>query len=234
MIQSKIFILFISLVSLTSFGQSKNFLDRSYLETKAKVDTLVTPDKITIEITIDEEDTKKKKTAEEQEQDLKRALESLDIDISEDLTLVDLSSDFKKYFLRGQKVLKAKTYNLIVHDAKMAGRVLVKLDQAEISNVQITKTEFTDRENLISQLKAKAVLKAKNNAEAMLKPLDIKLGPLLYVSDLQMRQNYLSGKVSGVQIRGMASVPPPPAPEMLDIEFEKIKFTAEVFAKFSI
>lgn len=232
--QSKIFILFISLVSLTSFGQSKNFLDKPYLETKAQVDTLVTPDKITIKITIDEEDTKKKKTAEEQEQDLKRALESLGIDISKDLTLVDLSSDFKRYFLRGQKVLKAKTYNLIVHDAKTAGQVLVKLDQAEISNVNITKTEFTDKENLILQLKAKAVLKAKKNAEAMLKPLDIKLGPLLYVSDLQMRQNYLSGKVSGVQIRGMASVSPPPAPEMLDIEFEKIKFTAEVYAKFSI
>ncbi|MDN6311206.1 MAG: SIMPL domain-containing protein [Psychroflexus sp.] len=222
-----------SLVSLTSFGQSKNFLDQPYLETKAQVDTLVTPDKITIKITIDEEDTKKKKTAEEQEQDMKRALESLNIDISKDLTLVDLSSDFKRYFLRGQKVLKTKTYNLIVHDAKTAGQVLVKLDQAEISNVNITKTEFTDRENLILQLKAKAVLKAKRNAEAMLEPLGQKVGSLLYVSDLQMRQNYLSGKVSGVQLRGMAS-DQSAAPEMLDIEFEKIKFTAEIFAKFSI
>lgn len=227
------FIALMSLMTLTTFGQTKNFLDRAYLETKAQVDTLVTPDKITIEITIDEEDSKKKKTAEEQEQDMKRALESLDIDVSKDLTLVDLSSDFKRYFLRGQKVLKAKTYNLIVHDAKTAGQVLVKLDQAEISNVNITKTEFTDKENLILQLKAKAVLKAKENAEAMLKPLGQKIGALLYVSDLQMRQNYLSGKVSGVQLRGMTSAAPP-APEMLDIEFEKIKFTAEIFAKFSI
>lgn len=232
MMQSKIFILLISVVSLTSFGQSKNFLDQPYLETKAQVDTLVTPDKITIKITIDEEDTKKKKTAEEQEQDMKRALESLDIDVSKNLTLVDLSSDFKRYFLRGQKVLKAKTYNLIVHDAKTAGQVLVKLDQAEISNVNITKTEFTDRENLILQLKAKAVLKTKRNAEAMLEPLGQKVGSLLYVSDLQMRQNHLSGKVAGVQLRGMTSAAP--APEMLDIEFKKIKFTAEIFAKFSI
>jgi len=39
-------------------AQSKNFLDVPYLETSAKVDTLVAPDKIFLNITIREKDTK--------------------------------------------------------------------------------------------------------------------------------------------------------------------------------
>ena len=43
---------------MASSAQSKNFLDVPYLETSAKVDTLVTPDKIYLNITIQEKDSK--------------------------------------------------------------------------------------------------------------------------------------------------------------------------------
>ena len=41
------------------FGQ-KNFLDQPYIETSAKEDTLVTPDRIYLSITISEADSKNK------------------------------------------------------------------------------------------------------------------------------------------------------------------------------
>ena len=49
------------------FSQEKNFIDLPYLETSAKCDTLVTPDRIFLKIVISEKDTKGKISVEELE-----------------------------------------------------------------------------------------------------------------------------------------------------------------------
>ncbi len=48
------------LYCLTSLSQTKNFIDKAYLETSAKVDTLVKPDIIYLDIIISEKDSKNK------------------------------------------------------------------------------------------------------------------------------------------------------------------------------
>ena len=48
-------------VTNIGFSQTKNFIDQAYIETSAKVDTLVTPDRIFLTILITEKDTKGKK-----------------------------------------------------------------------------------------------------------------------------------------------------------------------------
>ena len=53
------FLLTSVIISLAQ-AQTKNFIDRPYLETTALVDTLVTPDKITLDIDIREGDSKGK------------------------------------------------------------------------------------------------------------------------------------------------------------------------------
>lgn len=63
----KILILSLILLSAKSFSQTKNFLDLPYIETSAKVDTLVVPDKIYLNIMVTEKDTKGKISVEEQE-----------------------------------------------------------------------------------------------------------------------------------------------------------------------
>ena len=47
------------------FSQTKNFIDQPYLETSAKADTLVIPDRIYLDILISEKDTKDKKSIED-------------------------------------------------------------------------------------------------------------------------------------------------------------------------
>ena len=100
------------------FSQTKNFIDQPYLETSAKVDTLVTPDRIYLDILISEKDTKDKKSIEELEILMEERLKSIGIDIKKQLTLNDLASNFKKYFLKNTDILKTKSYSLIVYDAK--------------------------------------------------------------------------------------------------------------------
>ena len=88
------------------FAQTKNFIDQPYIETMAKVDTSVTPDKIFMNIIITEQDTKGKISVEELESKMESTLKAIGINTKKNLTLNDLASNFKKYFLRRQDVLK--------------------------------------------------------------------------------------------------------------------------------
>ena len=160
----KTYLLTFSLIFLSTFNfAQKNFIDQPFVETTAKSDTLVVPDKIYISINLNEADSKNKKSVEEQERLLESTLKKLNINTERDLSLLDFSSNFKQYFLKGQNVIKAKMYSLIVNNAVTAGKVLAELENVGISNVNIEKTEYSKSEELILDLKAKAVEKSKKN-----------------------------------------------------------------------
>jgi hypothetical protein len=150
------------------------------------------------------------------------------------LTLLDISSDFKKYFLSDNKVLKTKMYSLIVRDARTAGKVLAELEKVGISNVFLEKTEFSDSENLILKLKSLAVLKAKKKAESMVAPLNQKIGMPIFISDLNSISDQLQGKAAGIQIRGASNIYGSRASEPIAIDFDKIEFSVKVSIKFKI
>jgi uncharacterized protein YggE len=230
-----IYILF-GFLSLQTFAQSKNFIDQPFLETVAEIDTLVVPDKIHLVIILNEEDNRNRKSTEELEASMLRVLNSLKIDLEKNLSLLDYSSDFKKYFLSGQKVLKTKMYSLIVNDAQTVGKVMAGLEREEISNVSISKTEYSKSDKLLLNLKAKAISKAKQNAEKMVEPLNQKIGKAIYISDLETESitSQLQGKVAGVQIRGYSSIYGSRAQEDIVIDFEKMKFSTKIKVKFII
>jgi uncharacterized protein YggE len=227
-------LLIIAILHLQGYSQEKNFIDQPYLETTAIVDTLVVPDRIYLSILITEKDTRGRTSVEELENRLNTKLIGLGIDTKKQLTLSDVTSNFKTYFLKGTDVLKNKAYTLLVYDAETAGKVIVGLESIEISNVFLTKTEYSKLEELKIDLKQKAVLKAKKQAESMLKPLNQIVGKALYISDLNSNiTNALQGRVAGIQIRGYSSYK---AEEYkpIDIEFEKIKIESAVTIKFGI
>jgi uncharacterized protein YggE len=227
-------LLIIAILSLQGYSQEKNFIDQPYLETTAIVDTLVVPDRIYLSILITEKDTRGRTSVEELENRLNTKLIGLGIDTKKQLTLSDVTSNFKTYFLKGTDVLKNKAYTLLVYDAETAGKVIVGLESIEISNVFLTKTEYSKLEELKIDLKQKAVLKAKKQAESMLKPLNQIVGKALYISDLNSNiTNALQGRVAGIQIRGYSSYK---AEEYkpIYIEFQKIKIESAVTIKFGI
>jgi len=81
-------------------SQTQNFLERPYLETAATYTTEVTPDRIFLNITISEKDTKGKKSIEVIENQMVTALNSIGIDTKKQLSVADLSSGFKKHLLK--------------------------------------------------------------------------------------------------------------------------------------
>ncbi len=228
-----LFIVFALTLSFSSRAQYKNYLDQPYMESRVSVDTLVTPDKIYLSILITEKDTKGKFSAEELENKMAKELKSIGINIKKQLKLNDLSSNFKKYFLKKQDVLKSKNYSLEVYDAKTAGTVIVALEQIGIANVNLEKTEYSKMEALELILKKKALIKAQNEAKVMLNAVGQKLGPVIHLTDISnQRFKSLQGRVAGIQV--LDAAPRPESYKPIAIEFDKIKVDIELYVKFQI
>ena len=228
-------IVFILLLFITkNFSQTKNFIDLPYIETSAKVDTLVTPDRIFLTILITEKDTKNRTSVEELESKMNLKLKSLSIITEKQLTLNDLSSNYKKYFLKQQDILKNKSYSLVVYDAKTASKVIAALEEEEISNVSLEKTEYSKTEELLLILKGKAIVKAKNTAISLTKPSNQKVGNAIYMTDSNSVSNMFRDKASKIVLRGMASLQAESDYDPIAISFEKIKIETQVNVNFKL
>lgn len=107
-------LIFITAINLQLFGQSKNFIDQPYIELTTEVDTLVVPDRIYLSILITEGDSKNKESVEAIESKMFAKLRELGVDIKKQLSFTDLSSEYKKYFLKPKDILKSKAFELIL------------------------------------------------------------------------------------------------------------------------
>lgn len=224
-------ILLITVFTMTAYSQTKNFLDIPYLETSARVDTLVTPDKIYLNITIQEKDSKGRKSVEEQENKMANSFRNLGIDLEKQLVIKDLSSNFKKYFLRQKEVLKSKQYALLVYSGKKAAEVLMALEKLGIANTYLEKTEYSKMEALELELKSKAVAKAKKKAEALTAPLGQTVGNAIHIMDTSTPY-YPRYNQPRMEMKTMAMDMAEAEP--LDIDFEKIKVETSVNIKFQL
>jgi hypothetical protein len=231
----KLTLLLLLIITTKSISQTKTFIDLPYIETSAKVDTLVIPDRIYLNISITEKDSRGKVSVEELESKMNEKLKSLGINVETQLALNDLASNYKKYFFKQQDILKYKNYTLLLFDAKISGKVLIALEEMEISNVTLEKTEYSKSEKMQLILKTKAIEKAKNQAIAMTNPLNQKVGNAIFISDLNtLVLRGLAGSAAGIRIRGNSSISGNKEFIPADIEFEKIKIETELNVKFKL
>jgi uncharacterized protein YggE len=220
------------LLQLKTFGQTKNFIDQPYLETVAKVDTLVTPDIIYLDIIIREKDERNKVSVEELESKMILALQSLGIDTEKQLTLLDLASNFKKYFLKQKDIVKSKAYQLKIFEAKTAGKVIVSLEENGISNVAVDRIEYSKIYELKLNLRSKAVLQAKVQADYLVKPLNQNVTRAIHITEKAYEHKVSFNSVlDEVVVVGYGINKKYEAPE---IEFSPIRVESEVSVKFAI
>ena len=233
----KSFLIFVMFFVWNLFSAQKNFLDQPYIEVSASADTLVVPDRIYVSITLNEADSKNKKSVEEQEKQLETILKKLKINTDKDLSVLGYSSDFKKYFLKGQNILKTKKYSLLVRDAYTLANVIISLEEAGISNTEVEKVEYSKSKELLLELKSEAVKRSRITADKLVKPLNQKAGKALYISDTNyggIGDNELTtDEIFSLQEmdykKGSASE------EFLrKLDFQKIKFSTTVYVKYQL
>jgi uncharacterized protein YggE len=231
----KFILLLIVLSSASLHSQEKNFIDKPYLEVQGKADTLVTPNRIYIDVLISEKDTKGKKSVEELESEMLSKLQSLGIDTEKNVTMQDMMSNYKKFFLKQTDIQKAKSYSILVYDAKSTAKVFIGLEEVGISNVRIDKLEHSEESKLQLLMNTKAMENAKANAVSFTKPLGQNIGKALFVS--QHKNVAYRGNVNQIRIRGYASERKYDAQSdkyNTEIEFEKITVTSEVITRFAL
>ena len=233
----KSFLIFVMFFVWNLFSAQKNFLDQPYIEVSASVDTLVVPDRIYVSITLNEADSKNKKSVEEQEKQLETILKKLKINTDKDLSVLGYSSDFKKYFLKGQNILKTKKYSLLVRDAYTLGNVIISLEEAGISNTEVEKVEYSKSKELLLELKSEAVKRSRITADKLVKPLNQKAGKALYISDTNYGgiEDYEYVTVRNIALQEMDYKRESASEEFLrKLDFQKIKFSTTVYVKYQL
>ncbi len=229
--KTKVFLILFVVFGLNSVAQTKNFIDKAYLETTAEVDTLVTPDRVYMSMFVSEKDAKT--PISELEIKMVDAFKRIGIDTDKQFKVDDMFSSYKRYFFKIKQIKKYKSYSLLVYDAKTAWNVMYELQKLGISMVSISKLEYSKKDKLQLQLKQKAVDKAVLNAKSMLAPLNQKLGKAIYITDIfkDYSKEFLDGPLT---IRGSVSGKSSSIKYTPDFDFKKIKFSSKVLVKFEI
>lgn len=214
-------------------AQTKNFIDQPYIEVSGNADTLITPNEIYIRIVLSEKDTRDRVPIEELEQKMVAALKGLGVDTEKDLTTSDMTSSFKSYLLKGKDVIKTKHYTLKVANAVTASSVFINLEEMDISNTSIERVNHSDLDNLRNAMRTKAIIDAKVRAMVLTKPLNQSVGPAIHIVDAENVSQQLQGRVAGIQVRGYSTMQKIDT-ELPKIEFEKIRVSANINARFTL
>ena len=214
------------LFSQSIYAQQKNFIDQPYLETTVTVDTLVVPDRIYLNILLTEADTKGRTSVEELENRMAARLKGLGIDLDTQLSLTDLGSDFKKYFLRKTDIQKEKAYTLLVYDGLTVGKVLKEMEAIGISNISLQKTGYSKMDSIKMDMRIKAILKAKEQGSNLVNAIGQSLGKALHVQYFERNFRDTRGGLQEVVMMAKS--------EPLDVEFSKIRIETQLSVKFAM
>ena len=185
-----------------ALAQEKNFIDQNYVVVNGYNKMKVTPNMIYISITINENDTKGKTSIDQMERNMINALTEIGIDVQKQLTIYDMSSNFKKYALKRPDIMQSKDYMLLVNDAVTATSVFLTLDGINISNATISSVDHSDLQNYKVESKVKAIQNAKEKAAAMAEGIGQEIGRAIQIVDNE-RGYY--GVANQVMMRSMVA-----------------------------
>lgn len=223
-------------LSVLVSAQYKNFIDQNYIEITGTAEMEVIPNEIYLKIVLDESDFKSKITLIQMEKTLIEILQKLKIDVKKDLSVLDMTSNFKSYWLKSKDIKTVKEFELKVSDAKTAGAVMRELEAVQISNINIERVDHSDLEKYKSEVKIQAIKSAKLKAEMLAEAIGQKCGRALQISEQNHTiYNALQGRVAGIasniRIKGIAN---DEVQQMPEVEFEKIKLESKIQVNFAL
>ena len=225
------------LISTTVFGQNgeKNFIDHNYMEVTGKAEMEITPDEIYLKILINEKDFKNKSLIEIENLMIAK-LQEIGIDPKKEIAIKDIASNFKYYLLLKTDILLVKEYQVLVHDGKTAGKVIIELQKLGISNVKIDRIDNSKLTEFRKEVKINAIKAAQEKAKSMALAINQDIGRAIFVRELENNYyNSLQGKVAGIQIRGLANSTTSVSNNLEpDIEFEKINLDYSILVRFEL
>ena len=219
-------------VTINAFSQDKSTNNKPFIEVTGQADTLVLPNKIWINVLLTEKDSKGKKSVEDLEKEMILKLKEIGINTEKNLSLNDMSSNYKFYLLKQSDILKSKSYSVLVADAQTASKVFIGLEKIGLSNVQIDRVENDQQKNIRLLINAKAILRAKQVAESFSKPLNQKIGNAIQINNFEDISNQFTGNLAEITVKARGSFYSESPADEPNIEFQKIKIVSSVQVRF--
>ncbi len=224
----------LALLAISTFAQTgeKNFIDQNYIEVTGKAEIQVAPDLIYLKIVLNEKDNKNKIPVAELEKKMADVLQGMGIDVKKDLSVNDMLSFYNRKIFSKADVLLSKEYQLIVHDAKTAGKVFSELEKLDISNVSIERLNHSKIEEYRKEVKGNAIKAAREKADYLAKTVNQGIGRALLIQEsdrfpLNLTANTIHNYAG--EARTYDSIG-----GQVDLDFEKIKLEYSILVRFEL
>jgi len=108
----KLFLITLTFLTINSFAQTKNFIDQNYIEVTGKAELEIVPNEIYLKIILNEKDFKGKESLDQMEKAMVDKLQQIGIDISANLAIKDMISNFSDYWIKPAEINSIKIYQL--------------------------------------------------------------------------------------------------------------------------
>lgn len=213
---------------LAAQAQTDTVDAKPYIEVTGTAEKEVVPDMIFITITLkDKVENKDNYTIAAQEDKLKKALQSLGIDLK-NLSLSDATSGVIVYKRKEKGVEQTKEYTLKVTTAAQVSSVFEALYNSNIKEAAITKTDYSQMDALRKEVRINAIKAAKDKAAYLLQAIGEEPGKPLIVTEQEREGSYRNNLSIGanymVENDGKET----------DLDFKKITVKFSYYVKFSI
>ena len=172
-------------VCSTLFAQRTDPCELNTIQTHSKVDTFIAPDEIFISILTNEKENKE--DLDELEKEIRKSLAAIGIDADSQLKIDELSSYYGSKFF-GRNIKQRRQYELKVTTSKEAVSSIVALNKLDIGDIRLLRLDHSKKEDIMLELRQKAILKAKRQAESLVHPINQSVGKALVIMDIDVKE----------------------------------------------
>src|SRR4051812_42566893 len=158
---------------------------KRYIEVTGTSETEITPDELSVTITLQERSEKNEKISiDKQEAELKKNIKELGIDLSQ-LTLSTADADYRRLRTFKKDVLISKSYILKLSNAEMLSKLYERLDKMNAHDAYISKYTHSRILEIQKENRIKAVKAAKDKAEYLLTAVGQQAGLPIQITETE-------------------------------------------------
>ncbi len=205
-----------------------------YIEVQARAEKEVVPDQIYVMIALFEiQDGRKSIKLAEQESKLKNIVKGLGLPLS-NLSLYNAQANYGNINNWGKKdVIDRKYYSLKVSNAETIGKLYEELNKIYINEAYIYKSEYSQKDSLLQDLRIEAMRKAKNQANVMTRAIGSKVGKPLIIREQQ--EYYPVAYENAMMTKGLYETDDDVSSNMSEsMEYKPLKISLSVYVKFAL
>jgi uncharacterized protein YggE len=205
-----------------------------YIEIQARAEKEVVPDQIYVMIALFEiQDGRKSIKLAEQESKLKSIVKSLGLPLS-NLSLYNAQANYGNINMWGKKeVIDRKYYSLKVSNAETIGKLYEELNKIYVNEAYIYKSEYSQKDSLLQDLRIEAMRKAKNQANVMTRAIGSKVGKPLIIREQQ--EYYPVAYENAMMTKGLYETEDAVSSNLSEsMEYKPLKISLSVYVKFGL